>query len=104
MSCVAPNMLVNVVDWTATLDDRHLPATIGFFVELDGDQGMASYVSVLSCVSLMKHASPSTSEPSRTRAGTCARRAVTIKHRYRSGPWGRQVPPTDHPDRPIWDV
>ena len=72
MSCVAPNMLVKVVDWTATLDDRHLPATIGFFVELDGDQGMASYVSILSCVLLMKHVSRWTSEPSRTRAGTCA--------------------------------
>ena len=55
MSCVAPNDLVKVVDWTATIDDRHLPTTIGFFVELDGDQGMASYVSVLSRVSLMGH-------------------------------------------------
>ncbi|KAF8553870.1 hypothetical protein OG21DRAFT_1441256 [Imleria badia] len=35
---VVPTMLVNVVDWTATIDDRRLPATIGFFVELAGDQ------------------------------------------------------------------
>ena len=55
MSCVAPNGLVKVVDWTATIDDRHLPTTIGFFVELDGDQGMVPYVYVLPCVSLMKH-------------------------------------------------
>ncbi|KAH0835636.1 GH3 auxin-responsive promoter [Lanmaoa asiatica] len=38
MSSVAPNVLVKVVDWTATIDDRRLPATIGFFVELAGDQ------------------------------------------------------------------
>ncbi|KAI9461091.1 GH3 auxin-responsive promoter [Boletus coccyginus] len=34
MSSVGPNMLAKVVDWTATIDDRCLPATIGFFVEL----------------------------------------------------------------------
>ncbi|KAF8546918.1 hypothetical protein OG21DRAFT_1425882 [Imleria badia] len=38
MSSVPPNMLAKVVYWTATIDDRRLPATIGFFVELDDDQ------------------------------------------------------------------
>ena len=107
MSSVAPNMLVKVVDWTATLDDRHLPATIGFFVELAGDQGMASHVSVLSRVSLMKHVSrriSTSSLRSRTRAGTCARRAVTIKQKYRLGPRARLIPQTNHPTRPIRDV
>jgi len=30
--------LENVVDWTATIDDRWLPRTIGFFVELANDE------------------------------------------------------------------
>ncbi|KAI9458996.1 GH3 auxin-responsive promoter, partial [Boletus coccyginus] len=34
MSSVGPNMLEKVVDWTATMDDRQVSATIGFFVEL----------------------------------------------------------------------
>jgi hypothetical protein len=55
MSSVAPNMLVKVVNWTAMLDNRCVPDTIGFFVELAGDRGMASHVSVLSLVSLMKY-------------------------------------------------
>ncbi|KAF8551416.1 hypothetical protein OG21DRAFT_1445236 [Imleria badia] len=38
MSSMIPNMAVKVVDWTATIDDRCLPATIGFFVELASDQ------------------------------------------------------------------
>ncbi|KAF8552831.1 hypothetical protein OG21DRAFT_1511004 [Imleria badia] len=29
---------IKVVDWTTTIDDRYFPATIGFFVELVGDQ------------------------------------------------------------------
>ncbi|KAF8551960.1 hypothetical protein OG21DRAFT_1537748 [Imleria badia] len=33
-----PDMVANVVDWTAAIDDRCLPATIGFFVEFAGDQ------------------------------------------------------------------
>ena len=32
---VAPNIFFN---WTAAIDDRRVPATIGFFVELAGDQ------------------------------------------------------------------
>ncbi|KAI9573260.1 GH3 auxin-responsive promoter [Boletus coccyginus] len=38
MSSVGPNILAKVVDWTATIDDRRVPATIGFFVELASDQ------------------------------------------------------------------
>ncbi|KAF8552837.1 hypothetical protein OG21DRAFT_1442896 [Imleria badia] len=38
MSSVSSNMAVKVVDWTTTIDDRCVPATIGFFVELAGDQ------------------------------------------------------------------
>jgi hypothetical protein len=109
MSSVAPNMLVKVVDWTATIDDRRVPATIGFFVELADDQGqgMAFHVSALSRVSLMKRVSRWASAPSlrtRTRAKTCARRAVTIKRKYRLGPRARLIPHTNHPTRPIRDV
>jgi hypothetical protein len=43
MSFMVPNTAVKVVDWTATIDDRCLPATIGFFVELDSDQGMYGF-------------------------------------------------------------
>ncbi|KAI9459007.1 GH3 auxin-responsive promoter [Boletus coccyginus] len=34
MSSVGQSMLQKVVGWTATMDDRRMPATIGFFVEL----------------------------------------------------------------------
>ena len=40
MSSIVESMAVQVVDWTATIDDRGVPATIGFFVELASDQGM----------------------------------------------------------------
>ena len=43
MSSVGPNMAVKVADWTTTIDDRCTPATIGFFVELAGEQGMYSF-------------------------------------------------------------
>ncbi|KAF8414884.1 hypothetical protein L210DRAFT_3589676, partial [Boletus edulis BED1] len=29
---------VKVMNWTTTIDDRCIPATVGFFVELAGDQ------------------------------------------------------------------
>ena len=45
---VTPDLLVNVVDWTSTIDDRCLPATIGFFVELAGDQGMYGFLRIVS--------------------------------------------------------
>ncbi|KAI9458999.1 GH3 auxin-responsive promoter [Boletus coccyginus] len=38
MSSVGPNMLEKVVDWTATMDDRQVSRTIGFFVELASEQ------------------------------------------------------------------
>ncbi|KAF8552840.1 hypothetical protein OG21DRAFT_1465098 [Imleria badia] len=38
ISSVGPNMASKVVDWTTTIDDRCAPTTIGFFVELAGDQ------------------------------------------------------------------
>ncbi|KAF8552839.1 hypothetical protein OG21DRAFT_1485894 [Imleria badia] len=38
ISSLATNVLVKVVDWTTTIDDRYFPATIGFFVELVGDK------------------------------------------------------------------
>ncbi|KAF8127935.1 GH3 auxin-responsive promoter [Boletus edulis] len=38
MSSAVLNMPVKVINWTAAIDDRSLPATIGFFVELAGDQ------------------------------------------------------------------
>ena len=40
MSSTVESMAVQVVDWTTTIDDRCVPATIGFFVELASDQGM----------------------------------------------------------------
>jgi len=40
MSSVGPNIL----GWTATIDDRRVPTTIGFFVELASVQGIASRV------------------------------------------------------------
>ena len=40
MSSVVLNMAVKVVDWTTTIDDRCIPATIGFFFELAGNQGV----------------------------------------------------------------
>jgi len=45
MSSVGPNMLEKIVDWTATMDDGQVSATIGFFVELTSEQGIASRVS-----------------------------------------------------------
>ena len=39
MSSMVESMAVQVVDWTTTIDDRCVPATIGFFVELASDQG-----------------------------------------------------------------
>ena len=44
MSSVGPDILAKVVDWTATSDERRVPATIGFFVELASDQGIASRI------------------------------------------------------------
>ncbi|KAG9312552.1 GH3 auxin-responsive promoter [Chiua virens] len=38
VSSIAPGVLVNIVDWTTTIDDRHIPATIGFFVEFADEQ------------------------------------------------------------------
>ncbi|KAF8433890.1 hypothetical protein L210DRAFT_3649393 [Boletus edulis BED1] len=32
------NKPVKVMNWTTTIDDRCIPATVGFFVELAGDQ------------------------------------------------------------------
>ena len=46
MSSVAQKMVVN---WTAVIDDRRVPSTIGFFVELASDQGMYGFL-----LSLMK--------------------------------------------------
>jgi len=38
MSCASEKSLTYIVDWTATMDERQSPATIGFFVELSVDQ------------------------------------------------------------------
>ena len=43
MMSVAESTLGNVVEWTATLDERQLPRTIGFFVELAGEQGTCPF-------------------------------------------------------------
>ena len=40
MSSVAKNM----VNWTAVIDDRRVPSTIGFFVEPASDQGMYGFL------------------------------------------------------------
>ena len=45
MSSVGADIFAKVVDWTATSDERRVPATIGFFVELASDQGIASRIS-----------------------------------------------------------
>ena len=110
MSSVGPNMLAKVVDWTATIDDRQVPATIGFFVELASDQGIASrvYFSFTSRSHATLFCSPRwTSLPSprsRTGAGACARRAVANKREYRFLPRKRLFRQTDHPARPPWDI
>lgn len=49
---VAANTLGDVVDWTATVDERQVPLSIGFFVELANDEGM-SYSSYPRYVSLV---------------------------------------------------
>jgi len=38
MSSTVLNMSIKVINWTAAIDDRSLPATIGFFVELTNEQ------------------------------------------------------------------
>ncbi|KAI9459008.1 GH3 auxin-responsive promoter [Boletus coccyginus] len=38
MSSVGQNILEKVIGWTATMDNRRVPATIGFFVELASEQ------------------------------------------------------------------
>ena len=48
MSAAAPDMLAKVVDWTVTIDDRRFPATIGFFLEVDGDQGKYGFPRICS--------------------------------------------------------
>lgn len=40
------SVVVKVVDWTTTIDDRCIPATIGFFVELAYDQGVHNFPSI----------------------------------------------------------
>jgi len=37
-STISSMPLDNIVSWTATVDDRQMPSTIGFFVELTGDE------------------------------------------------------------------
>lgn len=101
MSSADPNMLVKIVDWTTTIDDRRLPATIGFFVELAGDQGNVAFTPPLA------HGiptSPSRSLGPRTRDRTHARRADPIEPKHRLGPRTRIIPQTDCTARPIWDV
>ena len=46
MSSAVP--LTKIVEWTAVIDDRCLTATIGFFVELAGDQGMCGFPHICS--------------------------------------------------------
>ena len=75
MSSITPETLTKVVGWTATIDDRRIPPTVGFFLELFGaaDQGMASYFSILPCTSahkLVSHCTWGHSPRPRTRAGT----------------------------------
>ena len=43
VSSMVSTTLVNVVNWTTMIDDRCVPATIGFFVELAGDHGMYDF-------------------------------------------------------------
>ena len=50
MSSVVVDTIGHVVDWTSTVDERQVPYTIGFFVELAGDEGMSLFP--FCCVSL----------------------------------------------------
>ena len=43
MSSVVVDTIGHVVDWTSTVDERQVPYTIGFFVELAGDEGMSLF-------------------------------------------------------------
>ena len=43
MSSVVVDTVGHVVDWTSTVDERQVPVTIGFFVELVGDEGMSLF-------------------------------------------------------------
>ena len=50
MSSVVVDTVGHVVDWTSTVDERQVPYTIGFFVELAGDEGMPLFL--FCCASL----------------------------------------------------
>ena len=50
MSSVVVDTVGHVVDWTSTVDERQVPYTIGFFVELAGDEGMSLFL--FCCASL----------------------------------------------------
>ncbi|KAG6373527.1 hypothetical protein JVT61DRAFT_6169 [Boletus reticuloceps] len=47
MSSTILNMSIKVINWTAAFDDRSLPATIGFFVELANAQDIGTPASDL---------------------------------------------------------
>ena len=56
VSSMVSTTLVNVVNWTTMIDDRCVPATIGFFVELAGDHGMYDFYTLTVFSSLTKRA------------------------------------------------
>jgi len=107
MLSVGPGIIVNVVDWTAAIDDRRVPSTIGFFVELAGGQGITSHVlfsyTYRSSNTFFSCCTSFPSPRSRTCTGACARR-VTIKQEYGLGSWTSVVRQTDHPARQIGDI
>ncbi|KAF8120148.1 hypothetical protein EV363DRAFT_1192066, partial [Boletus edulis] len=56
MSSVVLNMSIKVINWTAAIDDRLIPSTIRFFVELANEQGLlASQASILSFMKPILH-------------------------------------------------
>ena len=40
---MVPDMRIKIVNWTAMVDDRCIPDTIGFFVELAGEDSMYDF-------------------------------------------------------------
>ena len=50
MTSVVVDMVGQIVEWTSMVDERQVPYTIGFFVELAGDEGMSLFL--FCCASL----------------------------------------------------
>ena len=106
MSSVVLNMAVKVVDWTTTIDDRCIPATIGFFFELAGNQGVHGSRRIRSlahetCFFFIRRGHGPPSLRSCTHTATFTRRVDMIKQKCRLGHHIRFISQTHHPSRTI---